>query len=148
MLAKLYDSGCKTEKDLKALSLQSILKIPDIPVFCDLLLKLCDNRHIGNRYIGDFQNALQAQRLQILFGFTAGIVELCQHLYFLLQSGQKQILLESRIVPNGDHCEASWEKQIPFFMNCLLYTSHNDVSLFCCFSRRKYLEALLFSSLP
>ena len=34
---------------------------------------------------------------------------------------QKQILLESRIVPGGDHCEASWEKQIPFFMNTLLY---------------------------
>ena len=32
VLAKLYDSGCKTEKDLKALSLQSILKIPDISV--------------------------------------------------------------------------------------------------------------------
>jgi len=28
VLAKLYDSGCKTEKDLKALSLQNILKIP------------------------------------------------------------------------------------------------------------------------
>ena len=34
---------------------------------------------------------------------------------------QKKILLESRIVPGGDHCEASWEKQIPFFMNTLLY---------------------------
>lgn len=32
VLAKLYDSGYKTEKDLKALSLQSILKIPDISV--------------------------------------------------------------------------------------------------------------------
>ena len=32
VLAKLYDSGCKTEKDLKALSLQSIFKIPDISV--------------------------------------------------------------------------------------------------------------------
>ena len=32
VLAKLYDSGCKTEKDLKGLSLQSILKIPDISV--------------------------------------------------------------------------------------------------------------------
>ena len=32
VLAKLYESGCKTEKDLKALSLQSILKIPDISV--------------------------------------------------------------------------------------------------------------------
>ena len=27
----------------------------------------------------------------------------------------------SRIVPNGEHCEASWEKQIPFFMNTLMY---------------------------
>jgi len=24
-------------------------------------------------------------------------------------------------VPNGDHCEACWEEQIPFFMNTLLY---------------------------
>ena len=32
VLQKLYDSGCKTEKDLKALSLQSIWKIPDISV--------------------------------------------------------------------------------------------------------------------
>lgn len=34
---------------------------------------------------------------------------------------QKKALLQSRIVPNGDHCEASWEKQIPFFMETLLY---------------------------
>lgn len=26
-----------------------------------------------------------------------------------------------RIVPGGRHCEACWEKQIPFFMNTLLY---------------------------
>ena len=32
VLAKLYESGCKSEKDLKALNLQSILKIPDISV--------------------------------------------------------------------------------------------------------------------
>ncbi len=30
-------------------------------------------------------------------------------------------LVTSRIVPGGDHSEASWEKQIPFFMNTLLY---------------------------
>jgi predicted alpha/beta superfamily hydrolase len=29
--------------------------------------------------------------------------------------------VESRIVPGGTHCEASWEKQIPFFMDTLLY---------------------------
>lgn len=33
----------------------------------------------------------------------------------------KGIWLESRIVPMGDHCEASWERQIPFFMNMLTY---------------------------
>lgn len=33
----------------------------------------------------------------------------------------KGVLLESRIVPGGEHCEASWERQIPFFMNTLLY---------------------------
>ena len=34
---------------------------------------------------------------------------------------EKEILLTSRIVPNGEHCEASWERQIPFFMHTLLY---------------------------
>lgn len=32
VLTKLFESGCKSEKDLKALNLQSILKIPDITV--------------------------------------------------------------------------------------------------------------------
>lgn len=32
VLQKLFNSGCKTEKDLKALNLQSILQIPDITV--------------------------------------------------------------------------------------------------------------------
>lgn len=35
---------------------------------------------------------------------------------------EKKILLETRIVPDGVHSEASWEKQIPFFLNTLLYT--------------------------
>ena len=34
---------------------------------------------------------------------------------------KKGVLLNSRIVPNGDHSEASWERQIPFFMETLLY---------------------------
>lgn len=33
----------------------------------------------------------------------------------------KPVLLNSRIIPGGTHCEASWERQIPFFMNTLLY---------------------------
>ena len=33
----------------------------------------------------------------------------------------KQIDLSFRTVPGGTHSEASWERQIPFFMNTLLY---------------------------
>lgn len=44
VLAKLYDSGCKTEKDLKALSLQSILKIPDMTVITELQEQIAKNR--------------------------------------------------------------------------------------------------------
>ena len=35
---------------------------------------------------------------------------------------EKKIWLNCRIVPNGDHCEACWEEQIPFFMETLLYS--------------------------
>ena len=31
----------------------------------------------------------------------------------------KPVNLTFRIVPGGSHCEASWEKQIPVFMECL-----------------------------
>ena len=34
---------------------------------------------------------------------------------------EKRIRLTARIVPGGRHCEASWEKQIPFFLPTLLY---------------------------
>ena len=34
---------------------------------------------------------------------------------------ERDVHLVSRIVPRGDHCEACWEKQIPFFMEVLLY---------------------------
>jgi len=34
---------------------------------------------------------------------------------------ERGVLLTTRVVPNGDHCEACWEEQIPFFMNTLLY---------------------------
>ena len=30
------------------------------------------------------------------------------------------VMLTSRIVPGGEHCEASWEKQVPIFMNTLM----------------------------
>ena len=31
----------------------------------------------------------------------------------------KQVGLTLRLIPDGSHCEASWEKQIPVFMECL-----------------------------
>ena len=34
---------------------------------------------------------------------------------------ERGVWLTTRIVPGGDHCEASWERQIPFFINTLLY---------------------------
>lgn len=33
----------------------------------------------------------------------------------------KGALVTSRIVPGGEHCEASWEKQVPLFLEVLLY---------------------------
>ena len=34
---------------------------------------------------------------------------------------EKGLLLDYRIVPEGEHCEASWQRQIPFFLRTLLY---------------------------
>ena len=34
---------------------------------------------------------------------------------------EKGINLTTRIVPGGQHCEACWEEQLPFFMNILTY---------------------------
>ena len=34
---------------------------------------------------------------------------------------EKGAAVTSRIVPGGEHCEASWEEQIPFFMPILFY---------------------------
>ena len=34
---------------------------------------------------------------------------------------RKGVYLETRVVPGGEHSERSWEKQIPFFLNTILY---------------------------
>ena len=34
---------------------------------------------------------------------------------------ERGVLVTSRLVPNGDHCEACWEEQIPFFLPTLFY---------------------------
>ena len=33
----------------------------------------------------------------------------------------KYICVTSRVVPGGTHCEASWEKQLPFAIPALMY---------------------------
>lgn len=40
----------------------------------------------------------------------------------LMEAG---VYVTARIVPDGSHCEASWEKQIPFFMNVLGFGAEN-----------------------
>ena len=57
----------------------------------------------GSREMGNHR------RMRRQFGRMAGL---------LLERG---VLLDCRVVPGGEHCEASWERQIPFFMNTLLY---------------------------
>lgn len=44
------------------------------------------------------------------------------HYGVVLQSlMDKEVQVTSRIIPNGDHCEACWEEEVPFFMNTLLF---------------------------
>ena len=57
----------------------------------------------GSREIGN-----HAQTFKLLGRTAAGLLD-------------RRVLLDFRIVPGGDHSEASWERQIPFFMNTLLY---------------------------
>ena len=40
---------------------------------------------------------------------------------------ERGVLLDCRIVPGGNHNEASWEQQIPFFMNTLLYGLDDEI---------------------
>ena len=34
---------------------------------------------------------------------------------------ERGVHVTSRVVPGGEHCEASWERQIPFFLRTLMY---------------------------
>lgn len=34
---------------------------------------------------------------------------------------ERNVLLTSRIIPNGDHCEECWQQEVPYFVNALLY---------------------------
>ena len=72
---------------------QSAEVTPDTVIYMDY-----GSREMGNH------DAMRAQFAKV----TAALLE-------------KRVHLTSRIVPNGDHCEACWEEQIPFFMHILQY---------------------------
>ena len=57
---------------------------------------------------GSRELANHAQTFKLLGRTAAGLLD-------------RRILLNFRMVPGGEHCEASWERQIPFFMNTLFY---------------------------
>jgi len=67
----------------------------------DLGLDTCIYMDYGSHEIANHKKSIAA------LGNTA------QALY------KKRVDLTFRIVPGGNHSEASWEKQIPIFMNCL-----------------------------
>ena len=75
----------------------------------DFLLNLL--AHLGHNFLdtGRVYAAVGHELMQSQFARVVGQ---------LLTRGIK---LTCRIVPGGDHCEASWEKQIPFFINTLMY---------------------------
>ncbi len=39
---------------------------------------------------------------------------------------ERQICVESRVIPGGTHTEASWECQVPFFMDALQYEPYRE----------------------
>jgi predicted alpha/beta superfamily hydrolase len=51
-----------------------------------------------------------------MFNHAANTEALLSTSYLLLT---KRVNLAMRVVPGGTHCEASWERQIPIFMDCL-----------------------------
>ena len=57
----------------------------------------------GSEELGNHSNMLKA------FGRTVAL---------LIEKG---VMLSCRLIPGGTHCEASWERQIPFFMETLQY---------------------------
>lgn len=70
---------------------------PDTVAFAD-----CGSREFGGRR-----------------GQRGAFAELCSVLI------KKGVNLTSRVVPGGTHCEASWQKEIPYFMNALGFLPKN-----------------------
>jgi hypothetical protein len=62
---------------------------------------------------GGFTGAADAGMQDALFDCAHALLQMGVHLTF-------------RIVPGGEHCEACWEEQIPFFMHILSYEGFAD----------------------
>ena len=60
-------------------------------------------------YMDNGSREMRGQRAKNLYGEISSL---------LIKKG---VFLESRVVPDGFHSEASWERQIPFFMDVLFY---------------------------
>lgn len=85
---------------------------PSIWFAKDKLESLIRNARVGQGtvlYMDYGQRELHSRKMVDWYGQVAGMLM------------DKKIDLTSRIVPGGTHSEASWEKQIPFFVNTLLY---------------------------
>lgn len=86
---------------------------PSIWVAADKLNALVENVQVGTDTIiymdyGECELGNHKHMLQYFSQFSALLME-------------HSILLISRIVPGGEHCEASWEKQIPYFLHAIMY---------------------------
>ena len=55
------------------------------------------------------------------FIFLIAIIDPFGNIPITIALQERGVKLTSRIVPGGEHNEASWEKQNPFFISTLLY---------------------------
>lgn len=85
---------------------------PSIWFARDRLESLIRNARVGQDtvlYMDYGQREMHDRNMMDWYGRVAGMLM------------DKGINLTSRIVPGGAHCEASWERQLPFVINTLLY---------------------------
>ena len=65
----------------------------------------------GSKELGNHDNMLRG-----FTDFTAALM-------------MRRVYVDSRLVPEGEHCEACWEKQIPIFMKTLTYGLEEEMKV-------------------
>lgn len=106
-LMSLYAVSCFNETFSRAAALSPALDFA--PRSLEKLLRRADMREDTVIYTDMGETELRRR------GVAREFRRLCDLLL------EKRVRLTARIVPDGEHCEASWEKQIPFFLPALLY---------------------------